>query len=206
MQLPSPTSSVAVQLPNNIEIPAGLGDMTTISDEGLPIRFQRVPGRKAIAASDDFSLLGVSKTATSLTSTRTGCSTTWPRSSMTTCRSHPPASYATALHGWKCRCRTTSPRPKVWSSDRTRSPRRHLMGLSRPLTKRTITKTVCDNNGHCAGRTWRAAEVPTLTYSTTRIADASPRYRLQRCRRFQRSFSAFASSSRFATAQTVTAS
>jgi hypothetical protein len=51
----------ALELPINIEIPAGLGDMTTISDEGLPIRFQRVPGRKAIAASDDFSVLGVFK-------------------------------------------------------------------------------------------------------------------------------------------------
>jgi hypothetical protein len=35
--------------------------MTTISDEGMPIRFQRVPGRKAIAASDDYSVLGVFK-------------------------------------------------------------------------------------------------------------------------------------------------
>src|SRR5664279_6011088 len=69
----------ALQLPISIEIPTHVGTMTTISDEGLPIRFQRVPGRKAIATSDDFSLLGVSKTATSLTSTRTGCSTTGPR-------------------------------------------------------------------------------------------------------------------------------
>src|SRR5664279_4644549 len=51
----------ALELPISIEIPTDVGTMTTISDEGMPIRFQRVPGRKAIAASDDYSVLGVFK-------------------------------------------------------------------------------------------------------------------------------------------------
>src|SRR6478735_7998610 len=40
-----------LELPINIEVPTDIETATTISDEGLPIRYQRIPGRKAIAAS-----------------------------------------------------------------------------------------------------------------------------------------------------------
>jgi len=137
--------------------------MTTISDEGLPIRFQRVPSRKSIAASDDFSVLGVFKDGYQPHQYED-----WLLNNVAKSARDPSNDVVASGFG-----RKTTPSGVVMlsgtdtSTHATRLRRRPADEIDRlsSSAKRTITKTVCDNNGHCAGRTWRAAEVPTLTYS-----------------------------------------
>ena len=49
----------AVELSLGVAVPADIETMSGIDDRGNPIRWQMVPGRKAIARGDNFDVLGV---------------------------------------------------------------------------------------------------------------------------------------------------
>lgn len=48
-----------LELPISVEIPTDVATATTISGEGMPIIYQRIPGRKAITRSDNHHVMGV---------------------------------------------------------------------------------------------------------------------------------------------------
>lgn len=51
----------AVELPVFVARPAGMDDMTALNDEGEPIQFAQLTDRKAIAADDNYDVLGLFK-------------------------------------------------------------------------------------------------------------------------------------------------